>query len=92
MPRTTPQIWEGTDPTMTGGNYGYVPSVPPANMLPVTNVYWNPALGLFVGEYDDSGGASSTLQSAPPGGSLVITNMYWNPIEGKLIIEYEDEQ
>ena len=77
----------------TGGSAtitGYVATAPNATGKPVTNLYFDPAIGEVVGEYDDAGLSSGTIISDPPVGKFAVTNVYFDPAAGKLVGEYDD--
>ena len=69
---------------------GHVATAPPTGKHPVTNLYWNPATGMLVGEYDDAGVGAGNIESAPPVGKHPITNIYFDPTTGVLVGEYDD--
>lgn len=70
---------------VVGGN---VPTVPGVGGYPVTNLWVTPG-GLLEVEYDDAGGASSSIQSSPGTGGYPVTNIWVNSL-GKLQVEYDD--
>ena len=71
-------------------NVGHVATAPNATGKPVTNLYYDPAIGEIVGEYDDTGYAAGAIVSNPPQDKHPITNVYWDPIQSVLVGEYDD--
>ena len=69
---------------------GYVATAPDATGKPVTNLYFDPATGNIVGEYDDAGLAAGTIVSDPPQGKHPITNIFFDPASGMMTGEYDD--
>ena len=77
----------------TGGTntiLGHVATAPPSGYFPITNLYFDPAVGNMVCEYDDAGGGSGNIESAPPVGKFAVTNIYFDPASGVLVGEYDD--
>jgi len=68
----------------------HVATAPNTTGHPVTNLYFDPATGKIVGEYDDAGAGSGTIVSDPPAGKYPITNIFFDPTTGRMTGEYDD--
>jgi len=69
---------------------GHVATAPDNTGHPVTNLYYDPATGRIVGEYDNTGYSAGNIVSNPPQDKHPITNVYYDPVSGRLVGEYDD--
>ena len=68
-----------------------ITTVPPAGMYPIVNIYWNPGINQFIGDYDTSGSAAAFIKSIPPEGMYAVTNLFFDPVSGRMTGHYEDD-
>ena len=69
---------------------GHVATAPPKNKKPITNIYYDPILGVMIGEYDTQGTSAGTIETNPPVGKHAITNIYFDPTTEVFVGEYDE--